>query len=757
MNIQSLKHHADLITAGILAVTVLMSSAALGQATTTQTENSGPEVAEIVVTAQRREESSQKVPITVNAFSGQELQRLTIVDQQGLQFSTPGLTFPQDQGTISPFIRGRGTIYSGPGLEGSVAIYVDDAYLESQWGSGGLLDISQVEVLKGPQGTLYGRNATGGAIVIQTADPTPDYGGHISVGYGNFDAFREEAVFNLPVGDTLAFRIATGIERHGGFLTNTEYGGKEGARDRSEFRIKALWDPTSNFSVLLKVDYQDQNFEYERSQLVDGTGKPTNLGFYDTFQTPLFQLIKGGGNRLNVWNELARVTYKADSFTVTNTTSYRVTRFESCNDNDNIYANLEVFCTFIEPGDPEIPHGTGGGSYDETFTDELRGSTNFAGPLNLTAGVYYQDTNARFPAILEGELFGPLKPFFDNYSKLSAYSGFAEGYYEILPGLKLTAGGRYSIDDKSLRVVNNADVALAFGIPPALVPVTFRQNARYSNFTPRAVLAYDMGNQNYYASYSKGFKSGGFTTPTELPQTPLRPEITEGYEIGAKLKFLENRMRLNSAVFFMRTKDVQVASVDEATGSVVQQNAAGAHASGFETELQVAATEQLTFQISGAYLHSRYTSYPNASVYANASVYGGSNGFLASAQENLTGSPTPNSPDFTGSANATYAVKLSSDWSASVTIAESYTAAYDFDAGAGGPLGIDRQHAFGLTNLSGELTKRRLTLSWYISNAFQKQYYDNIQTGAGLGGPGGGTYGVPALPRTYGGAIRYNF
>src|ERR1700722_482955 len=158
---------------------------------------------EVGVTAQRRAESAQKVPISITAFSQKDMDRLSIVAPKDLQFSTPGLTFPDDNATINPYIRGRGYGFSGTGLEGSVAIYIDDVYMQSQFGASGLLDMSQVQVLKGPQGTLYGRNATGGAIVFTTNDPTDKLEGYAEAGYGNIGMWKTEAVLNLPVSDTL--------------------------------------------------------------------------------------------------------------------------------------------------------------------------------------------------------------------------------------------------------------------------------------------------------------------------------------------------------------------------------------------------------------------------------------------------------------------------------------------------------------------------------------------------------------------------
>jgi iron complex outermembrane recepter protein len=703
---------------------------------------------EVVVTAQRREESAQKVPISINAFSQKDMDRLSIVAPKDLQFSTPGLTFPDDNATINPYIRGRGYGFSGTGLEGSVAVYIDDVYMQSQYGASGLLDMSQVQVLKGPQGTLYGRNATGGAIVFTSNDPTRTFDGYAEAGYGSLGMWKTQTMLNIPVSDTLALRFAGRWTQQDGILTNEVDGEKQGGpRELDEFRLKALWTPTESFSALLKGEYQQSHTDYLRQQIIDGSGAPTGLqGGYGTIQSPVNPTFEGGENRVRVSTAELRLAYRADAWALTNTTGYRDTHVTTCGDDDNIFPVLDEFCFYAPVGDPRIPQGADG-SYDHTLTDELRLVSSLSGPANFTAGLSYQHSTARMPGIVKGLLFGPLEPFFDNYTDLDSKAAYGEIYYEVVQGLKLTLGGRYSKDDKALRVINSADVAPGFGIPPAFVPTTFAQQASFSDFTPRAVLAYDVGNANYYISYNKGFKSGGFNAPAFLPQTPLRPETIDGVEIGYKAQFLDNRIRFDAAAFYTKSTDVQVASIDPATDSVVQQNAAGVRAHGVEIDLTMVASQSLTFQLGSGYLHSRFTSFPDAASY---SIQGG---LIQGTQRNLAGFPTVDSPDFTANANATYTASLPRGWTTNVTLAGRYSSSYDFTPGAGG-LGYDRQRAFTVVNLTGQFMAPggRLAISWYVDNLTQTLYYDMIQTSADFG-----VYTAPALPRTYGGALRYSF
>jgi len=747
---------ASVIALGLAAGPAFGQAASGNNASDAAPQDANTGLQDIVVTAQRKSENLQKVPISVSAFSSVDIERLSIADAKGLQFSTPGLTFPEDNGTANPYIRGRGTGFAGTGLEGSVAIYVDDVYQQSQFGTAGLIDVAQVQVLKGPQGTLYGRNATGGAIVTTTADPTHNFEGYVQGGYGNLDDKKFLGMLNIPISSTLAFRVAGGYENRDGYVTNIIDGKKHGQMERMQLRAKLLWEPNDEFSANLKGEYQRATVGYLRRQIVDGTGTPTGLGPDETMQTPdgprnsFFKPTRG-----EVWSATLKMQLNRDTWTAISTTGYRDTKTEGCADGDNRYEAANFFC-FGVPPTAKYPNGIPGLS-DKTFTQELRFLTSFSGRLNFALGAYYQNSKARSPASVRGSVFGGLEPLFDNINKLDTLSAFGELYYEPVDGLKITIGGRFNQDEKTLFDYNNSDVALAFGIPPAFVPAFFAQKAKFSTFTPRAVVSYDIGNANFYASYNKGFKSGGFNSPALLPQVPLQPEKIDGFEAGTKIKFLDNRARLNLAAFHSKSTNVQVASIDPINATVVQQNAAGVKAYGAEADLQFAPTDNLTLQIGGAYLHSRFTSFPAAAVFVL------SGGQIVGGKEDLKGFPTTNSPDFTANGSATYTHDFASGLTATITASARYTSSYDTQSGAGGPLRLDQQKAFTVANLTGDikLPGDRITVSWYVNNILDTHYSDQIQTGAAIppipGAQGGGTYTVPALPRTYGGAIRYSF
>ncbi|NWK94453.1 hypothetical protein DM806_01875 [Sphingobium lactosutens] len=716
-------------TISLLAFTV--SGAALAQdQTDANQDNVG--LQDIVVTAQRRSESLKDVPISVTALSQSDLERQGVTEVQNLQFTTTAVTFPSDNGAATPYIRGVGTGFSGQGLEGSVALYIDDQYIQSQLGATSqLLDLQQIQILKGPQGTLYGRNATGGALVITTANPKlASFEGYLKGGIGNLGSRTVDGVVNLPLGTTFALRIAGGYEWRGDYIKNVVDGKKHGGFERGLIRVKALWQPTEEFSVVAKGEYGKSNGQLLRQQVYDATGAPSGLGFYETKQSP----VAPGELDAKVYTANLQLKYETDTFQVSNVFGFRQVERQTCADQDNEYPVFVQFCN-QDPSKRTF--------YDATFTNELRASTTFDGPINFAAGLFYEHQDAQYIGAISGLAFGPLMPVFDNHNSLNSYAAYGEAYWKFAPGFTLTVGGRYSIDKKFHSVDSNADVAL---IAPG-APLSFEHRAKFKNFTPRVVLAYENDVANYYVSYNKGFKSGGFNAPTFGLQPALKPEKIESFEAGAKFSLIDRRLRLNLAAFHYNWKDVQVAFVDTATGGLFQQNAAGVKVWGLEADAQFALTRAFSINVGANYLHSRYSSYPSAAAYT---VVGGS--WITTTQD-LKDFPTTNSPDFTANGGATYDVDLPGDWSASITATARYTTKYYFQPGGGGPLRYDMQKAFTTANLTGTITPpgERFELGWYVNNLFDKKYNEAILTQVT------GTYRIAALPRTYGATLKVIF
>jgi iron complex outermembrane receptor protein len=722
----------------VAVLSALAAAAAHGQ------ESGGLE--EVLVTAQRRSEDIQKVPMSVQAFDSSALENLNIRTTDELQFATPGFvnTATAGDGISAIFIRGVGTGYSGPGLEGSVATYVDDVYLQTQTVSAqNTIDLAQVQVLKGPQGTLYGRNATGGAVVITTADPVlGKYEGYVKGGFGNLDWGRGEAVMNLPLGDTMALRFAGFYERRDGYVKNVAVDDFKksgvGAGETYGGRVKLLVQPSDALKIVGKLSYdrRDGNGAIHSLRYTP-TGDRTDLGWHETAQSPNRE--GGGGDDTSAKAASVRVEYTSGIWTLSNTLGYRQTRAYGCTDNDGVVDELLYFCTVSQrspnPGDAH-------GKQDRTLTNEFRIVSSSDGPFDLTAGLFFERNRAQFVGRIGGDFFGALTPTFDNHDRLKAYSGYVEGYWKMTDRWKLTAGGRYTHEKKVHTNEDDADaIALLGGFDGS-----GRQSTSFSNFSPRLVVSYDADQFNYYASVSRGFKSGGFNSPSLTLDPKLKPEKITALEVGTKYRSDDRRLRANAAAFAYDWKDVQVAFITGGGAGIQQQNAAKSRIYGGELSVDFVPTNALSLNAGLAYTHARFKRFPNAAVYNLLPT-------LTADAEDLKGHRLPWAPDFTANASATYDFDLSSGWSADVTLAGRYSTKYDFTAGAGGELRAARQDAFGLVNLTGNFytPSKSIELGWFVNNLFDENYISLISTG------NTGVYMTPAEPRVYGATLRYNF
>lgn len=705
-----------------------------------------PPVEDIVVTAQRRRESLQSVPISIVALDQTRLHELNIRTTDQLQFATPGLvnTSTAGDGITTAYIRGVGTGYSGPGLESSVAVYLDDVYIQSQTESAqATVDIAQIQILKGPQGALYGRNATGGAIVITTADPVLDrMEGYVKAGVGHLDWMRGEAVLNLPLGSKVAARLAGYYESRDGYVRNVANPMRRsgvGAGDSYTGRLKLLWEPDDTFAAVLKAQYDRHNGNGAVHSLrFTANGLETGLGYYETSQSPNRE--GGGGDDTNALALSARFEYRPGDWILSNTLAFRRTRSFGCTDNDGLPAEVLYFCLVSERSPNRLVGAQG--KEDRTITNELRLMSDRGGPLDLTTGLFVERNRARFAARVGGAMVGSLTPTFDNRDDLTAFSAFAEFYYQIDERLKLTAGARFTHERKRHSVELDAD---ALAVAPQLSAFD-QARTRFSNLSPRLVLAYDADRLTYYASFNRGFKSGGFNSPAARIDPPLDPEKISAFELGSRYRSNDGKTRIAAALFRYAWTDVQVAFITGGGAGIMQQNAAGAEIWGGEVGLDHVA-RRWRANLGLAYSHGRFTRFPNAAVY---NLIGGR---LTATAEDLGGDRLPQAPDFTATGSLTWYFDLPEEWSGSVTAAARYSAKYDFTAGGGGELHGNRQPAFALVNLSGTVTSPgdRWELGWFVSNLFGRRHVSLISTGDT------GVYMTPAEPRLYGLTLRRSF
>lgn len=651
------------VSALSIAVSPISANA---QDTNTSTANSGFAVDEIIVTARRRSENVQDTPIAITAITGEALEARGFQDISQVAKISPNLVFdgaaPVSGNTAAPsvFIRGVGQLDFTTSNDPGVGIYVDGAYVSrSVGGVIDLLDLERVEVLRGPQGTLFGRNTIGGAIQLISKKPTTDeFSGYGEVLTGSDDRIRLKAGVNVPLGETLAAKVSGSYHNRDGYVTNG-IGQDLGDDNTYTVRGQLLWEPTDNFSAYIVGDYTednengapnvaitafpDGNFAGTRFNTNPGFGcaapvVPLNsLGDLDT-ATPEFQdylaFINGNENCFDLSdlateenttnsttfarqdNEILGLSgtleYDFGNFSVKSITAYR--ELDSAFQRDSDHTAFSIFDTAnIQEHD----------QFSQEFI--LSGEV---GAADVVAGVYYfeesatEDVNIFLPAA-----GGPVNiaGIFENDVDNENFAIFGEVSYDVTDRLHVTGGLRYTDEDKSFtssqiftlsesppqtQFVIDEDFEVVRSLPegfPTLVTLIDDpgQTVSVDELDYRINIAYDFtDNLLGYATTSTGFKSGGFSPRYLAPTTDqlaiaFQPEFVELYEVGFKSDLLDNRLRLNVAGFYTDYTDIQVsANTPTSNGATVVSNAADATILGLEAEFTFVPSSSV--QIEGA-------------------------------------------------------------------------------------------------------------------------------------------------------------
>jgi iron complex outermembrane receptor protein len=693
---------------------------------------------EIIVTAQSRSESLQKVPIAISAVAPETLRDYNILNIEGIKAQVPSMVFDRGVGFAQVFIRGIGTPFPNPGLEASVSTYIDGAYMARTFGTQfDLLDVQTVQTLKGPQGTLWGRNASGGVILINSADPELDaVKGRALAEYGNYDHFLAEGMLNVPLSETFGVRFAGRYSRDDGYLDNLSTGKPFGGSDTVVLRGKALFKPSSDFSAALTVDYSKKNFDIPIRVVGSNatclvcqiTGVPAVTG-NDIRTTPLpRQYSKNFGANL-------RLNFTTGDVNILSVTAYR---------------DIEGYANVDQDGDEPSLFNFNSRIGGKTFNQDITVSTDFGSVIDVTGGVSYLHDNGTNNSILTGAFFQGLVDAFGafpetfNRAKTESISGFGEVYIRPVEGLTLTAGGRYTHDKRTYDIAINTSAQAALGNGP----LANSQSKTFNAFTPRFVVAYDFGQVNVYASYNKGFKAGGFNTPAFTPPPPLRPEKMRSWEAGVKFNTLDNRLSGSLAVFDYKVKDLQVALVSADGAGQSIENAASAKGQGVEAELRFQVSPQLRLSGGVSYLDAKFVSYPNAPIFVL-----GPTGVVASFAD-LSGTRLPRAPKWSGFAAAEGKFEVGGNWLLETNVNARFSSDYDFSPGAGGPLLTDRQDDLFIVDASVNIgpIDGPFKLGAYVNNLTDKNY--DLTTGVN---PNGGILNTPAVDRTFGVRASYEF
>jgi iron complex outermembrane receptor protein len=561
---------------------------------------------EIVVTAERRPESLQTTALSISAVGGEALRERHIVDLEDLSTQIPNVEFGRMAGDAFVFIRGVGYDSVVPGGETRVAIYSDGIYQpRTQSAFMGFYDVNQVEVLRGPQGTLYGRNATAGAVNILTNEPTPEVEGYVTGTVGNYDLIGTEGAVGGPLSNTLSARLAFQTIDHTGYGKNIGTGEPVNNEHTRNVRVKLKFEPSSNFSYRLVGDYgweddHSAGYRYLGAGNPDvvplalqlGGSEPANpqdaAGFGPRFQLETYGVSGEGKLTLDPSTDLVSLT------------GYRHLVAETQSSTEASTLNLTR--QFLA-------------DQSNSYSQELRLSHKFGDFADILVGAYYFHENnfagndVAFAAAALGEpSLALLEGFWTRGSvNTDAEAAFGEVRFHFLPQLTLTLGGRYSHDKQSINDGAELDLVDPYNPNLPFAPYGTQQaSTTESRFDPKVTLDYKPTDALFfYVTYTTGFKSGGFDIGNLTPA--FRPEVIKDYEAGLKVDLLDRRLRVNFDAFHYNYQNLQVAQVEGL--SLVTQNAASAKDDGAEIEITALPVDNLRIGLNVAYLDARYTNF----------------------------------------------------------------------------------------------------------------------------------------------------
>jgi len=696
-------------------------------------------LAEIVVSAQRRLESAQDVPISISAFRGEQLQALGVQDLPALAQVTPGLQFQAIGATNVPFLRGVGSTTTSVGTESTVALIVDGVYMSAQGSSlMALSNIDSIEVDKGPQGTLFGRNATGGVIQIRTRKPSHDSHLDVTVGGGNYRTFEGSLYGTTGLTPTLAADIVVSARRQfDGFGRNRFDGSDVYESYDYTVRSKWLWTPWDETELTVVLDYE---------RLRSATGFATRLpalgelglnqrgnggfqfagGFYDVeLNFPSYNITKTGGGSIDWLQHLGFANLRS------------ITAFHRQDWDGHVDFDLTP-----NTGSHQIFEPT-----QKTFSEELQLLSPEHSLLNWVVGAYYyRDVSGYHPVFIDYPAVNAANlhdTTIDSEMKTNSWSLFGQTTVPLPWESRLTLGLRYTYDDRDITLSQTAPAP-----PPA--STTQRGSKSFPKLTYHAALDRRFAEHLLaYLQASRGFKSGFFNTqtlqsPPGQPTVPLpvNPETLDAYEAGIKSDWLDNRFRANASFFYYNYKDQQVNAFLGSTRTLL--NAAASRIYGVDLELVTAPINDLTLSLVGEYLHARYSSFPNAPIFTAIPAPGIGN---AASPGDVTGKDVVNSPTFTGTLAVNYGIAIATAQRLDLNANAYYNHGYYFDFA-----NTRRQSAYTLLNASVKWTfAANYDITLWGDNLLDKQVYASVnQVGLGPGGLFGGDSLTPRAPRTYG-------
>lgn len=720
-------------------LSALALTASPGWAQTTKPADGAVGIADIIVTAQKKSENLQNVPISVAAVTARAVADLHAVTLQGLQGTVPNISlgnFSNTPNNAVIAIRGIGIIEPDPYAGNTVSIVSDG--VPQYFSMGALMDlydVDRIEVLRGPQGTLFGANTTGGVVSIVNAQPTQTFGGKLDVGYGNYHHFNIGGVVNLPISDQAAARFSISHDQRKGFVTNLVDGTDMGKRNVTIFRGAVKISPADNFNATLSGEYDRAR---NGSPIVVAGDLPGEAEFVAAGVQGMYQSPCQPGLRCvapdHYFSARSGVPDQSDMDT------YRVNltmnlKHTGLGDVTSItgYRHFKLFEYTDQDGTPLFLDDTRRTTHGRQFSQELRTDVNLTGKVNMIAGGFYMNTRYDHDQDFRIQFAAP-GLYQKNLQDQSNWSGslFTQVYAHLTDQLRLQAGVRYTHESTSMRASTLTSINLSghtdFDGTGNLVLGNVappRGNKSWDNIGWKLGLDYKITpDALLYAYWARGFKSGGFTGRIGIAQDlgPYNPEHVDTYEAGVKADFLEHRLRTNLSAFFTNYRDMQLSQIyfigsgqNLVQGNTII-NAASSHIKGFEGEVIAAPAPGLTLKGSLAYLSAKYSKFPFL-------LPGGST-------LDLTGQRLQNAPTWTAETSATYEFPLFGDMKGRAHVQYTYTSEKLLTSIVDTPRAHVQPQSLVNANLDVMVT-RSLTVSLWATNLLNRHYINSVYDAPG--------------------------
>lgn len=705
----------------------------------------------LVVTAQKREENIQDVPISVTAFGAADLDARNVISFEEVARAVPGLQFENDVDIRTSRIRVRGITGGGAtaGTDSSVGVYIDEVYLgQAVAANTDIFDLERVEVLRGPQGTLFGRNTLAGVINMTSQRPSDEFSGFLQGEYGNFNHVRVKGRVSGPiVADRLSASVSGVFFDRDGFLENANLGADTNDQHNWGMRLGLYFTPTENIDWIISADYRkvDQRAKTYETLINDFAGSvPGAVGALlntDPFDRVTFGDFLGR-ETLEMWGVSARGRMQFGDFDFVSVTGYR--------SHD-----------YLSDGESDLtPFGVGrnqDGQDVGRFTQEIRLETATDGPLQAIVGAFYLDQDATNESgiLLQEELVATLPLLFGTppvpvmeltggavgVTETKSYALFGSVSYDVTERLKLSFGARQTWEDKTLVSFEQTDFESVFGFPllasTGSAPST---TDSYNAFTPTGTVSFKATEDVLvYATASRGFRSGGFNDSLgDLSGIAFGPESLWNYEAGWKSTWLDQRLLANLSLFYMEWDDIQLTADDPTTPALFDPrtiNAGRAVSKGIELETAAAVTDNFTISANLTVVDA---------VFKEGTL--------------LDGTPLdkiPGAADFTMNIAGEYTIPISEDFD--LNLRGEYYRQGDVALNADQSRPEAFQEGYGLLSARVSLVSGN---GWQIA-AWGKNLLDedyNVGVFDLLSNPFVGQYfNALGAPRTYGGEVRVNF